>query len=127
MRGITAGFAFAEPSCVFAVIMTELREDMDPMEIVKLIKKEDDDGGDILDELNEQDVKEIYRGLSKEDQRRFRQFRRFHRQYFGVFGEHLPSYHMARQVVRDLMPGLPSADTDLIAAKRVEILAEDRL
>ena len=69
----------------------------------------------------------IYEQLSHEDKRRFRQFRKFHRQYFGVYGEHLPSYHMARQVVKDLMPGLPSASVDVIAAKRAELLAEDRL
>ena len=34
---------------------------------------------------------------------------------------------MARQVVKDLMPGLPSASTDVITAKRGELLAEDRL
>ena len=59
------------PVVLSVVIMTELREDMDPMEIVKLIEEEENDGGDILDELNEQEVKEIYSGLSKEDQRRF--------------------------------------------------------
>ena len=107
--------------------MATPQEEMDPADIVKLIEAEEDDGGDILDELNERDIKEIYKELSAEDKKRFRQFRRFHRQYFGVFGEHLPSYHMARQVIRDLMPGLPAASADAIAAKRAEILAEDRL
>ena len=41
--------------------------------------------------------------------------------------KHLPSYHMARQVVKDLMPGLPSASVDIITAKRAELLAKDRL
>ena len=39
----------------------------------------------------------------------------------------MPSYYMARQVISDLMPGLPAASADAIAAKRAEILAEDRL
>ena len=103
------------------------QEEMDPMEVVKLIEAEEDTGEDIIEELNEQDIREIYKDLSSEDQWRFRQFRRFHRQYFGVFGEHLPTYHMARQVITDLMPGLPAASADAIAAKRAEILAEDRL
>ena len=94
---------------------------------MKLIKVETDEGGDILEELTDQDVRGIYEQLSHEDKRRFRQFRKFHRQYFGVYREHLPSYHMARQVVKDLMPGLPSASADVIAAKRAELLAEDRL
>ena len=102
-------------------------EEMGSREIVKMIEAEEDTGEDIIEELNEEDIKDIYKNLSQEDQRRFRQFRRFHRQYFGVFGEHLPSYHMARQVIADLMPGLPAESADAIAAKRAEILAEDRL
>ena len=70
---------------------------------MKLIKAETDEGGDILEELTD------------------------HHQYFGVYGEHLSSYHMARQVVKDLMPGLPSASADVIAAKKAELLAEDCL
>ena len=96
-------------------------------EVVKLIEAETDEGGDILEELTDQDIRGIYEQLSHEDERRFGQFRKFHRQYFGVYGEHLPSYHMARQVMKDLMPGLPSASADVIAAKRAELLAEDRL
>ena len=94
---------------------------------MKLIEVETDEGGNILEELTDQDVRSIYKQLSHKDKRRFRQFRKFHHQYFGVYGEHLPSYHMARQVVKDLMPGLPSASADVIAAKRAELLAEDHL
>ena len=75
----------------------------------------------------DRDVRGIYEQLSHEDKRRFRQFRKFHRQHFGVYGEHLPSYNMARQVMKVLMPGLPSASADVIAAKRAELLAEDHL
>ena len=78
-------------------------------EVVKLIEAETDKGGDFLEELMDHDIRGIYEQLSHEDKRMFRQFRKFHRQYFGVYGEHLPSYHMARQVMKDLMPGLPSA------------------
>ena len=80
-----------------------------------------------MEELTDRDVRGIYEQLSHEDKKRFRQFRKFHHQYFSVYGEHLPSYHMARQVVKDLMPGLPGASMDVIAAKRAELLAEDRL
>ena len=126
MHSVTPRFTTVESSC-FAAIMAKRQEDMNPEEIVKLIEAEEDDGGDILEELTEEDIRDIYNDLSEEDKRRFRQFRRFHRQYFGVYGEHLPSYHMARQVVRDLMPGIPSAAADTIVAKQAEILAEDRL
>ena len=100
---------------------------MTSLEVVKLIEAEADEEGDILEELTNQDIKEIYQQLNPQDKKRFRQFRKFHHQYFGVYGEHLPSYHMARQVVRDLMPGLPSASANVIAEKRAELLAEDRL
>ena len=107
--------------------MTTYQGELTSQEVVKLIEAETDEGGDILEELTDQDVRGIYEQLSHEDKRRFRQFRKFHRQYFGVYGEHLPSYHMARQVMKDLMPGLPSASADVITAKRAELLAEDRL
>ena len=107
--------------------MTTYQGELTLQEVVKLIEAETDEGGNILEELTDQDVRGIYEQLSHEDKRRFRQFRKFHRQYFGVYGERLPSYHMARQVVKDLMPGLPSASADVIAAKRAELLAEDRL
>ena len=107
--------------------MTPYQGELTSQEVVKLIEAETDEGGDILEEVTDQDVRGIYEQLSHEDKRRFRQFRKIHHQYFGVYGEHLPSYHMARQVMKDLMLGLPSASADVIAAKRAELLAEDRL
>ena len=107
--------------------MATPQEEMTSLEVVKLIEAEADEEGDILEELSNQDIKEIYQQLNQQDKKRFRQFRKFHRQYFGVYGEHLPSYHMARQVVKDLIPGLPSASVDVIAEKRAELLAEDHL
>ena len=97
--------------------MATPQEEMTSLEVVKLIEAEADEEGDILEELSNQDIKEIYQQLSQQDKKRFRQFRKFHRQYFGVYGEHLPSYHMAGQVVKDLMLGLPSALADVIAEK----------
>ena len=97
--------------------MATPQEEMTSLEVVKLIEAEADEEGDILEELTNQDIKEIYQQLNQQDKKRFRQFRKFHRQYFGVYGEHLPSYHMARQVVKDLLLGLPSASADVIAEK----------
>ena len=107
--------------------MTTYQGELTSEEVVKLIEAETDEGGNILEELTDQDVRGIYEQLSHEDKKRFRQLRKFYHQYFGVYGEHLPSYHMARQVIKDLMPGLPSASADVLAAKRVEQLAEDCL
>ena len=101
--------------------MTTYQGELTSQEVVKLIEVETDEADDILEELTDQDVRGIYEQLSHEDKKRFGQFRKFHRQYFRVYGEHLPSYHMARQVVRDLMPGLPSASADVIATKRAEV------
>ena len=99
----TCSFAYAESTSI-SIDMATYQGELTLQEVVKLIEVETDEGGDILEELTDQDIRGIYEQLSHEDKRRFRQFRKFHRQYFGVYGEHLPSYHMARQVVKDLMP-----------------------
>ena len=122
----TCSFAYTESTSI-SIAMATYEGELTSQEVVKLIEAETDEGGNILEELTDQDIRSIYEQLSHEDKKRFRQFRKFHRQYFGVYGEHLPSYHMARQVMKDLMPGLPSASADIIAAKIVELLAEDRL
>ena len=97
--------------------MATYKGELSTTEVVKLIEVEGDEEGDILAQLGEEDIWEIYKELTPEDQKRFRQFRKFHHQYFGVFGEHLPSYQVARQVVRELMPDIPQASADAIAAK----------
>ena len=51
---------------------------MSTKEVVKLIEAEADDGGNIIDELNEEQIKEIYQELTPGDKKKFRQFRRFH-------------------------------------------------
>ena len=64
--------------------MTTYQGELTSQEVVKLIEAETDEGGDILEELTDQDVRGIYKQLSHEDKKRFRQFRKFHCQYFGV-------------------------------------------
>ena len=44
-----------------------------------------------------------------------------------MYGEHLPSYHIAQAGREGSDAGLPSASVDVITAKRAELLAEDRL
>ena len=122
----TCSFAYTESTSIL-IAMATYQGELTSQVVVKLIEAETDEGGNILTELTDQDIRGIYKQLSHEDKKRFRQFRKFHCQYFGVYGEHLPSYHMARQVMKDLMLGLPSASADVIAAKRAELLAEDRL
>ena len=50
------------------------QEEMDTADVVKLIEAEEDTGEDIIEELSEEDIKQIYNDLSAEDKRRFRQF-----------------------------------------------------
>ena len=62
-------------------------QEMTSLEVVKLIEAEVDEEGDILEELTNQDIKEIYQQLNQQDKKRFRQFGKFHCQYFwGVRG-----------------------------------------
>ena len=60
--------------------MATPQEEMTSLEVVKLIEAEADEEGDILGELTNQDIKEIYQQLNQQDKKRFWQFRKFHRQ-----------------------------------------------
>ena len=51
--------------------MTTYQGELTSQEVVKLIEAETDEGGDILEELTDQDVRGIYKQLSHEDKRRF--------------------------------------------------------
>ena len=42
---------------------------MDPAEIAKFIEVEEDNGEDIIEELSEKDIKDIYNDLSAADKR----------------------------------------------------------
>ena len=67
--------------------MATPQEEMTSLEVVKLIEAEADEEGDILEELSNQDIKEIYQQLSQQDKKRFRQFKKFHLPIFwGVRG-----------------------------------------
>ena len=57
--------------------MATYQGELTSQEMVKLIEAETDEGGDILEELTDQDIRGIYEQLSHEDKRRFRQFRKF--------------------------------------------------
>ena len=55
--------------------MTTYQGELTSQEVVKLIEVETDEGGDILEEHTDRDVRAIYEQLSHEDKKRFRQFR----------------------------------------------------
>ena len=63
---------------------------MTSLEVVKLIEAEADEEGDILEELTNQDIKEIYQQLNPQDKKRFRQFRKFHDNILGCTGSTCP-------------------------------------
>ena len=50
--------------------MATPQEEMILLEVVKLIEAEVDEEGDILEELSNQDIKEIYQQLSQQDKKR---------------------------------------------------------
>ena len=51
--------------------MATPQEEMTSLEVVKLIEAEADEEGDILEELSNQDIKEIYQQLNQQDKKRF--------------------------------------------------------
>ena len=107
--------------------MATPQEEMTSLEVVKLIEAEADEEGDILEELTNQDIKEIYQQLSQQDKKRFRQFRKFSSAIsWGVRGAPALLPHGTTGGERS-NAGATSCSVDVIAEKRAELLAEDRL
>ena len=82
---------------------------------------------DPLEGIGNAQIAEIYHRMTPEDQRLFRQFKRFHKQYYETHGHDAPSHQLTRGIVKQMFPGLPSADADTIAKVRTELLATERL
>ena len=82
---------------------------------------------DPLECLTNTQVAEVYSRLSPPDQKLFLQFKEFHRQYYNQHGETMPSYQLARGIVRQIFSGLPTCDAETIAQAREELLAAERL
>ena len=80
---------------------------------------------DPLECLTNTQVAEVYSWLSPPDQKLFLQFKEFHRQYYNQHGETMPSYQMARGIVRQIFSGLPTRDAETIAKAREELLAAE--
>ena len=72
-------------------------------------------------------IAEIYYRMNPEDRCLFRQFKRFHKLYYETHGHDAPTHQLAHGIVQQMFPRLPSADTDIIADMRREILATERL
>ena len=82
---------------------------------------------DPLECLTNTQIAEVYARLTPEDQRLFLQFKAFHRQYYNQHGETMPSYQLARGIVRQIFSGLPSRDAETIARAREQLLTVERL
>ena len=82
---------------------------------------------DPLECLTNTQVAKVYSRLSPPDQKLFLQFKEFHRQYYNQHGETMPSYQLARGIVRQVFSGLPTRDAEVIAKAREELLAAERL
>ena len=107
--------------------MTTYQGELTSQEVVKLIEAETDEGGDILEELTDRDVRGIYEQLSHDDKKRFRQFRKFPPPVLRHVWR-TPAFLPYGQAGREGSDaGATSASADVIAAKRAELLAEDRL
>ena len=82
---------------------------------------------DPIEGMGNAQIAEVYYRMNPEDRRLFRQFKRFHRLYYETHGHDAPTHQLARGIVQQMFPGLPSADADIIADVRKEILATERL
>ena len=82
---------------------------------------------DPLECLTNTQIAEVYARLTPEDQRLFLQFKAFHRQYYNQHGETMPSYQLARGIVRQIFSGLPTRDAETIARAREQLLTVERL
>ena len=82
---------------------------------------------DPIEGMGNAQITEVYYRMNPEDRRLFRQFKRFHKLYYETHGHDAPTHQLARGIVQQMFPGLPSADADIIADTRKEILATERL
>ena len=65
-------------------------QEMTSLEVVKLIEAEADEEGDILEELTNQDIKEIYQQLNQQDKKRFGNSESFIANILGCTGSTCP-------------------------------------
>ena len=82
---------------------------------------------DPIEGMGNAQIAEVYYRMNPEDRRLFRQFKRFHKLYYETHGHDAPTHQLARGIVQQMFPGLPSVDADIIADARKEILATERL
>ena len=82
---------------------------------------------DPIEGMGNAQIAEVYYRMNPEDRRPFKQFKRFHKLYYETHGHDAPAHQLARGIIQQMFPGLPSADADTIADARKEILATERL
>ena len=82
---------------------------------------------DLIEGMGNAQIAEVYYWMNPEDRHLFRQFKRFHKLYYETHRHDAPTHQLARGIVQQMFPRLPSADADIIADARREILATERL
>ena len=97
------------------------------LEQIADIEVEEEDKGDPLEGLGNQQIAEIYRRLSPEDRQLFRQFKAFHKLHYDLYGHDAPSHQLARGIIQKMFSGIPAHDTEVIAQARAELLAAERI
>ena len=82
---------------------------------------------DPIEGMGNAQIAEVYYRMNLEDRRLFRQFKKFHKLYYETHGHDAPTHQLTRGIVQQMFPRLPSANADIIASARKEILATERL
>ena len=82
---------------------------------------------DPIEGMGNAQIAEVYYQMNPKDRRLFRQFKKFHKLYYETHRHDAPTHQLTRGIVQQMFPGLPSADADIIAGMRKEILATERL
>ena len=82
---------------------------------------------DPIEGMGNAQIAEVYNRMNPEDRRLFRQFKRFHKLYYETHWHDTPTHQLTRGILQQMFPRLPSADADIIANMRREILAAERL
>ena len=107
---------------------TQVEGEIDVDEAVKGILAEmEAEEQDPIEGMGNAKIAKIYHRMKLEDQRLFRQFKRFHKRYYETHGHDAPSHQLTRGIVQQMFPRLPSADAEMIAKARAELLAAERL
>ena len=82
---------------------------------------------DPIEGMGNAQIAEVYYQMNPKDRCLFRQFKKFHKLYYETHRHDAPTHQLTRGIVQQMFPGLLSADADITASTRKEILAAEGL